>query len=97
MKFQLLGLALILLTGCKESRENSTPHHGISREEAVDSAIKSISAQYPDISKNVEDWNARYENKIWTVYPKMPEGHLGGGPSARIAEGNGDVEVLFSE
>lgn len=97
MKFLIIGFSVIILAGCDKSREVFVPHGSISKEEAIESAIRSISIQYPDISRSAENWNARYEDKIWTVYPKVPQGHLGGGPSARVGDGTESVEVFFGE
>ncbi len=83
-------LSVFLCSACSDTT--------LSPQDAIAKAIPAINRDFPGSNSRPETYSAVYDNGTWTVFPKLPRGVLGGGPSADVSDETGLVlRTFFSE
>ena len=89
--FGLLVAALVA-TGCGDAAPRLTP------QEALTIALPHINRAFVESSPHASDYETWFEDGVWTVSPRLPEGSVGGGPSAEISDATGAlIRTMFTE
>lgn len=103
MQFLMLALAslTILLCGCRPSTFSTTNpirKSILSSEEAIEVAIPALLSAYPQASKDPGFYRSNLSDGIWTISPRLPEGTVGGGPTADVDDSKRTVvRTYFTE
>lgn len=94
-KTTILLLTLqLLFFGCSSTKTTSK----LKPDEAIAIALPRINADYSGSSTQSNEYTAFFKNNVWTISPKLPEGAIGGGPSAEVSDQKGIViRTLFTE